>query len=116
LAHEEGHSPGVQAIGLARAPRTTAALRCPPGVDLVDGLTVCDEVLRETTPVIPRAFDALLTLVTDADSPGTKSFPAIWAIRPAPPIKLPPGIVEGDSDMDLLVSVDSEGDHGCLPV
>jgi hypothetical protein len=44
-----------------------------------------------------------------------EGLPSIRAVRPAPAIELPPRIVEGDSDMDLLVSINPEGDHGWLP-
>src|SRR3712207_5466124 len=60
VAHERGDGVGIQAVALASPARRAAAHGRPAGVDLVHCFVVRDEELSESTPILPRAFDAPL--------------------------------------------------------
>ena len=97
----------VQAVRLVRLPGTPSSGGGPAVVNLIDSFASGDEALCEpTTIVAPGTLNADSALLAETHKPALEAVPTALAIGAVPVVGLAPELVECESYVDFLVSID----------
>ena len=111
----ESDGVSVQAVGLVGLPGTSSFSGGPAGVDLIDSFASGNEALCEPTTIAPGTLNADSTLVAETHIPALEAVPAALAIGAVPVVGLAPELVERETNVDFLVSIDAHRNHFDLP-